>query len=199
MDEPVTVTLTGPPGPRRVRVDPAALAATRQPRLGYQLAAAKLDFGRPAVPAVYAEYQLFLTSGRYPYLDEVEANILARYPKIDPALYPQLRREIYLASGQHKAATMVAQEQAARAEGFRPIVDFTPRDGLRLDWWRRDDGPFWVKPDDRGGWALIPKGKRTHGWRWSDLVTAHGNYQRAAADRQVSLNAPAVVMVREVT
>jgi hypothetical protein len=199
MDDPVTVILTGPPGPHRVKVDPAVLAATRQPGLVDQLTAAKLDFKRPAVPAVYTEYRLFLTSGRYPYLAAVEADILARYPDIPTDLHAQLRREIYLASGQYKAATMVAQEQAARADGFRPIVDFTPRDGLRLDWLGRADGPFRVTADGRGGWLLIPKGKRTNGWRWADLVTAHGNYQRAAADRQVDLNAPAVVMVREVT
>jgi hypothetical protein len=112
------------------------------------------DFRRPAIPAIYAEYELFMKSGRYPYNDEVVAEIATKYDissenwvyfgnkptfhhqhvhDVNDTLLINLHHEVYLASGQHRVAEMEAQEQRLAEHGFLPITDLKPKEGMKVE------------------------------------------------------------------
>jgi hypothetical protein len=160
-----------------------------------ELRRAKLEFGRPAVPTVFAEREAFIATGRYPYNADVEAAIIAKYD-VPTGLHRQLAREVYLASGQRRVAEMVAQEREGLAEGYRPITELAPIEGARVELRGQSDGPFRLKPDGRGGWLLLPRGKRTNGYRLGWLVAAHEAFALAKQENQTRMNGPSVVMFR---
>lgn len=158
------------------------------------------ESGRPAVPSVYAVYEALAAanggSGNV-YLDEAQSYIAERR-RVPEDLLKHLGHEIYLASTQYRLARMVADEAAARAEGWFAITEIEPTDGLVLEGRTLRGNPLRLKPTGLPGmpWALLPKGKRTHGISFDALVRQHRAYEEAKERGQVAMDGPAVVMVR---
>jgi len=158
-----------------------------------QLQDADAKFNRPAVPAVFAEYQEFMKSGRYPYITDVVGEIVKKHD-VPEELHKQLGHEVYLSSGQFKLGLMTEREADLTELGYRPITEFEPVAGAKI---RFPDGvTYRVKEDGRGGWALLPPGKRTHGFSLGIMVVQHRAYESAKAQGQLSLNDPKVRMFK---
>lgn len=181
------------------------------------------EFHRPALPAVYAEYVAFMETRAYPYIDRVAAWIGERagipvlpYHNapgwgLDGDLTPKLHHEVYLASGQFRLAEMATTEVRLAAEGFRPITELVPAEGMKI---RVADGRIlrlkavdetyhYVtdaegvrRPTEGHDWLLLAPGYRINGQTLDELVNHHCAYERAKAAGQTSMDAPSVVMYR---
>ncbi|MDA8355015.1 MAG: hypothetical protein M0Z95_01640 [Actinomycetota bacterium] len=159
--------------------------------LSEQLRDADTRFNRTAAPAVYAEYGESMGSGRYPYIDDVVAEIAKKHD-IPEELHKQLGHEVYLSSGQFRLGEMAGQEAALTELGYRPITEFEPVDGEQI---RLPDGvTYRVREDGHGGWVLLPPGKRTHGVSLDAMVDQHRAYESAKERGQLRMDGPKVRM-----
>jgi hypothetical protein len=156
-----------------------------------QLQEADAKFHRPAVPAVFAEYQEFMASGRFPYITDVVGEIVKKHDVVEE-LHKQLGHEVYLASGQFKLGKMVSQEADLTELGYRPITEFEPVDGAKIQF--PGGVTYRVKEDGRGGWALLPPKNRTHGISLGSVVAQHRAYETAKEEGQLRMNGPQVRM-----
>jgi len=173
-----------------------------------EVTAADEKFGRPAVPSVYAEYELFVASGRYPYIDSVVAEIVTKFDltvEVDRSpgslyktgLGKKLSHEVYLASGQFRLAQMEAKEAELRAQGFLPITELDPTTSSQIT--LADGQTFRLRygfGPRQDQWALLAPRKRTNGVSLDGLMDRHRAYEEAKAAGQTSMNDPHVVMYR---
>lgn len=166
------------------------------------------DFHRLAHPVIYEAYCEFVASGKYPYIASVVKFIGEKYD-LDESLgagtrchEPQtpLSHEVYLASHQYRTAEMVAREQMLLAEGFRPITDYEPRVGERIE---VDLAPgrrvvYRVAAATIGDFCLLEPRKRIHGLSLRGLVEQHRAYIGAKEEGFTRMNGPHVRMFRPV-
>ena len=159
-----------------------------------QLATAnRKEFDRPAVPAVYHEYELFMETGRYPYLDDVIATIADKYGFPNPGQHSVLGHEVYLASGQYRVTQMADRERLLAEQGFKPITDLDPVEGRRIE---LDDGVTYRLVPTPTDWCLLPPRTRTNGLSLRGLTAQHDAYLLAREVGQTRPNNPCVRMYR---
>lgn len=171
-----------------------------------QVKAADSKFDRCAVPAVYEEYQAFLATGLYPYNDRVAVWIgeragVSTLPHhnapgwgIDTDWTRQLHHEIYLASRQHQVAEMVATEAAQLAQGFRPITELVPSEGLRIE--RANGKIYRLKAAPNNDWALLEPRKRAYGFSLRQWVARHRAFEAAKERGYTNMDDPFVITYR---
>ena len=167
-----------------------------------ELEAADDEFDRPAVPSVFAEYERFMETGRYPYIDSVVCEITDRHNvpgegRHHPfeGLRRKLCHEVYLASGEHDLNELIAEETRLLAEGWKPIPVFEPRDGATLV--LTDGLTYRCRPARNDNWCLLPPRKRTHGINLGGLISQHRAFWEAKAMGQTKMNNPRVRMYRD--
>lgn len=162
------------------------------------------DYNRPAAPAVFAEYEAFIATGQYPYIQSVVNFIRARHDLPDDLVVngsgqtdcgTPLSMEVYLSSTQHRLNKMIEQERELAARGFRPITELVPRNGQKI---QLPDGTVYrVVPMERDT-ALLPPRKRTQGISLNGLVSQHRAFIQAKERGQERMDNPRVRMYVEV-
>lgn len=135
-------------------------------------------------PVIYALYQEYVATGKYPYLDAVQVFITEQLPGFPPfdtstsghtqgdPVQRQLQSEIYVASGFYRAEQEAERAATYRAEGFEALADATVKPGRVYLLRRGEREPVKVRPVFKDGelWGFLPPRKRTRGWPLYDLV-----------------------------
>jgi hypothetical protein len=160
-----------------------------------QLATAnRKEFCRPAVPAVYHEYELFMETGRYPYLDDVIATIAEKYGLPNPGQHSVLGHEVYLASGEYRVKEMADRERLLAEQGYKPITDLVLTEGVCIE--LSDGVTYRLVHTPRHDWCLLPPRKRSRGLSLRALTAQHHAYLLAREEGQTRPNSPCVHMYR---
>jgi len=148
---------------------------------------------RNTTQELYNAYKEFMTTGKYPYLQDVTDFVAEKYNIADKE---QLHHEMYVASSMYRLEQMEDVEKELKDKGFTPITEFDFEVGQKVIL-QGDIRPLRIKKDADGKLFAMPPRMSRRGYSIEAKKYEHSAYERAKQDGRMGMRGEKVNMVKE--